>query len=259
MGVAADGVENNIYLGHCGLEARQLCIDHDVRAERPHELDISRQRRGNDLGRLAFRQLHGEGADVAGRPMDQHPTGAVKTPMIEHHLPGRAAHDWHRGCRGKRQALRFWGEHRGGRHRVLRIRSREPVIRHAEDRVTGPKRNPRSGLLDDAGEVGARNQGELLRHEATSLAHPRVPWADTRGCQPHEYFTGSWYWLGDILVDQRLHPTERPHGYRLHRTLRSRPADIRDMMAAWRLRGLVRNCGSCLNWGKLSVDRHLAV
>ena len=142
LGVAADGVENNIYLGHCGLEASQLCIDHDVRAERPHELDISRQRRGNDLGRLPFRQLHGEGANIAGAPVDQHPSGAVNTPMVEHHLPGGAAHHRHRGCRGKRQALRFLGEHRGRCHRVLRIRPRELVIRHAEDRVTGPKRNP---------------------------------------------------------------------------------------------------------------------
>src|SRR5207253_1367527 len=102
----ADAVENGViasarvrafrWLPRRGEEILPRVVDHVVRAERPHEIDVPGAADAGDFGPEPLRDLNGEGSDAARGAVDRDPLPGLDSGLVAQTLQCGEAGD---GCR----------------------------------------------------------------------------------------------------------------------------------------------------------------
>ena len=93
----AGGVEDEVVLLLAFGEVFPGVVDDVIRAERAHELDVSRAAYTGDFGAPGFRDLHGVGSHAAGGAIDEHLLSGGDATVIAQALQRGDGGDRYRG------------------------------------------------------------------------------------------------------------------------------------------------------------------
>src|SRR5438067_10704311 len=187
----ADDVQDDVVLNAVPREIVDGVVDHAIRADRSHELDVSRAAHRSDVCAERLRNLHGERPDAARSSVDQYPlTGCEVSAIAQSLQGGDAGH-------GNRSRL-FEGQRRRLRDEVPLASEevfRQRAVSQAEDLVAGLEgRHVAADGLDTARAVGSENPcfrspqplGETneIRNAAQNVP---VVWIDRGGPDANEH------------------------------------------------------------------------
>jgi len=125
-------------------------------------------------------ELHGIGADIAGRAMDENGLSDGKLGMVEQRLLRGNGDNGDRGSFDMADAFGLRSNHPGCCNRVLRIGADEAGIGNAVHGIAvGHMCNTFADCFDRAREIGTECQRQGLGQGALARSDPAIPGADT--------------------------------------------------------------------------------
>jgi hypothetical protein len=175
-------------LAEVGLDQRLgqvLARDVDGRVgaelERQRALLLRRRRRDHAARPQRLAELHGERADAAGRGVDDDALARLEVRRRAVQVPRGESLEQQRDRRAVADAVGDGERRRSGRGDVLRVAAGADE-RH--DPLAGAE--PVGVLLDDPGDLGARDERQLVAREVRVLARVGVGEVDARARDPHQ-------------------------------------------------------------------------